>query len=792
MARTYRTLILLITALTVTGLLLGCGSGKKEGAESPVAPPARVGSESCVNTCHANTVDITGTAIAQAWENTSHTTVRGVQCEDCHGGASLHWGVGPIPFSRPQAAQCEVCHTDKTGFDATAHANQHLQGGTSGPDVFFFQGGTGTDQANNRGVPETTPGGAPVTKNQHIQECSMCHNPNQRFVYDQATGQLVKPDPNTVFDPTNINTWEGLQNPQVSCASCHDAHQAEQMVSIAQRSAPVGYPIFRKFLVNPTGEQSFTVNLFTGNETPTPGASSFAGFIYQPNGAVQSLGTVDPSKVAGTNNELTVERFCASCHTVSKYLFSQQPTHQTDVYTQWKQSAHGDRTEPPFAEFSANPPEYGPYSAGSGSHQSLWPYDMRCGSSTGGGGNRAATAAPPTSPDPATCTNAAVSDGRGGYNDNFQCYRCHNGITSIAYQEDTQGTSDAPVVFGDEPVMCITCHDPHENGPGLTTNLRKPVVMTKYEAASTEIPFSFSGNVFLDNTPVPDETGNATVCVFCHQGRESGLTLFKERLASDGTLTNKSFLNPHYLGTGAMLWARNGYEYAGKMYGMVVDHQQTNCYGCHMADGVTPEVGGHTWKIVSDDDAVVNSVTCNTSSCHDGRVPTTNSGDQFDDFRDTVYDPTNDYNGDGLIEGIPVEIAGLEDRVIALLYANGIEYDDTAYPYFFIAGQPHTNANAFKSWSLATLKAAFNLSYVIKGLPSGPSQIGEPNTSAATHNYRYNIELLHDSYEDLYNNTPPASIPPGSPAPGAMARPSGSRPATNYDPQLGGGYNPRQ
>jgi hypothetical protein len=781
MARTFRRLIFLIISLSVTGLLLGCGSGHKEGAESPVAPPTKVGSESCINTCHARTVDITGTLIAQAWENTTHTTVEGVQCEDCHGGGSLHWGVGPIPFVTPQAAQCEVCHADKSGFNVTAHANQHLPGGPSGPDVFFFQGGTGTDQASNRGVPETTPDGTPVTKNQHIQECSMCHNANQRFTYDLETGQLLKPDPNAVFDPNNINTWEGLQNPQVSCASCHDAHQPQQMVTIPQRSEPVGYPIFRKFLVKPAGEQSFTANPSTGDETPTPGASSVAGFIFQPNGAAMG-GTV-----SGTNNELTVELLCAACHTTSKYLFSQQPTHQTDVYTQWKQSAHGDRTEPPFAEFSANPPEYGPYSGGSGSHQSLWPYDMRCGSNTGGGGHAAATASPPSTSDPTTCQNAAVDNGRGGFNDNFPCYKCHNGLTSIAYQEDEQGTPDGPVVFGDEPVMCITCHDPHENGPGLTTNLRKPAVMTKY--SSTAI--TFSGNVFLDNTPVPDGTGNATICVFCHQGRESGLTLFWQRLASDSTLKGSTFFNPHYLGTAAMLWTRNGYEYPGKMYGMVVDHQQTNCYGCHMAEGVTPNVGGHTWKIVSDDDSVVNSATCNASSCHDGRVPTTNSGDQFDDFRDTVYDPANDYDGNGSIEGIPVEIAGLENRLIDLLQANGLFYDDTSYPYFF-SDSGHTAS--FTDWELPTYKAAFNLSYVIKGLPSGSSQIGEPNTSAATHNYRYNIELLHDSYEDLYNYMVAHSItiPAGLPAPGAMARPSGTRPATNYDPQLGGGYNPRQ
>ena len=51
--------ILQLMTLLVIG---GCGSGNKGGAESPVAPATKIGSESCVNTCHAQTVDITGTS----------------------------------------------------------------------------------------------------------------------------------------------------------------------------------------------------------------------------------------------------------------------------------------------------------------------------------------------------------------------------------------------------------------------------------------------------------------------------------------------------------------------------------------------------------------------------------------------------------------------------------------------------------------------------------------------------------------------------------------------------------
>jgi hypothetical protein len=717
-----RYLVLTAMALFASVLIYGCGSSSRESAgEGATAAPTKVGSESCTNTCHANTQDVTGDLIAAAWSGTTHTTDAGVQCEDCHGPASLHWGVGPIPVPTPLAPQCNVCH-GLTSFYDTGHANGNLV-----PDKTFSQ------------IP------TPVSTGKHIEECSVCHNSVVRFDFDIA-GNLLKPDPDNLPDPV------------VSCPSCHDAHQPQQKVTIAQRSSPVGHPLFRKYLVNPTGEQSAT-------------GMPLAAIIYQPNGAVQPDGTLDPSKVVGKNNELNPDRLCAACHTKGKYKNSGGDTHQPDTYTQWTQSGHGDRNAAPFALFSANPGAYTDEATGNPftdfSHRTSYPVDMALST---------------------FASNGPANTSQNAGNNNFACFKCHNGLTSLAWQDNVQGTPQAPVVFGDSTVTCITCHDPHANVPGQSKNTRKPVLMTVYDTSPTSaVQLHFSGNVFLDDTPVPDATGNATICVYCHQGRESGFTLFKLRIFSDATLPG-AFLNNHYLGAGAMLWGRNGYEYPGKQYGVNTAHQQTNCYGCHMAEGGPPDLGRHTWKIVSDDDSAVNSATCNAASCHNGRVPTTNSDGQFDNFRDTLFDPANDYDGNGVAEGIAVEIAGLENQLIGLLKTNGIEYDDLAYPYFFKPGLPHTSANAFTNWTLPALKAAFNLSFVIRGLPiEATSNIGQPNPSAAVHNYRYNIELLRDSYDDLQ-----AKGVPGQTDRSTQPRPAGSRPATNYDVQPGGVYNPRQ
>jgi len=733
--RLCRRLVIIIPIL-VLGLVYGCGGSRTSAGNSPPEVPAVVGSASCINNCHARTQDITATFIAAAWQNTTHTTDGGVICEDCHGPGGEHWGVGPIPYPNPQAAQCNACH-GLTGFDATAHANPN-----NVPDKFFFQADAGNGQAiiiprgSTTAVPEFLPDGVtPVTNAQHIQECSVCHNPSQRFVYNSG---LVAPD------PTN------MPNPDVACAGCHDAHQPEQKVVIAQRSAPAPYPILRKFIVNPGGEQSFVVSPETGDESPSATSTQIAAIIYQPNGAVQPSGSVDTSKVVGTNNELNVERLCASCHTVGLYLYSKMLTHQLDIYSQWLNAGHSQRNAAAFAEFSANPPAYTDPSTGqpypiAGSHQTYYPFDMAL-----------------------NVTGSTASTTQNAGNNNFACFKCHNGLTSLAWQDNVQGTPAAPVVFGDEPVTCITCHETHTLIQGTEFGLRVPVMMTNYST-----PFiTIQGNVFLDNTPLPSisQTENGTICIFCHQGRESGLTLNASKLASGTTITGP-FFNSHYLGTAAMLWAVNGYEFLNELYGFNSAHQGANCPTCHM-DNVTPDnqYAGHSWN--------PNVATCNTSDCHGsfGPVPGKPGTSSPDVGVYRASFDTNNYTGDqnGSTQPIAVAIQSLQGKLIALLAAQAppIYYSDQEYPYFFA---DLARTIPFTAWTPNAYAAAFDLSFVIKGLPSSAtSQTLVPNSSAAVHNYKYCIQLLQDSYVKLSGKQTLQSALPGA------VRPPGTRPATVY------------
>lgn len=111
--------LMLVCALSLAALLNGCGSSSKEGASSP-ADVAKV-SETACRVCHAATIDPVSTdSILQDYLASAHNLVPGarshypdgVGCQGCHGGGAQHNGVGPIPYSNPDAeGKCYSCHT---------------------------------------------------------------------------------------------------------------------------------------------------------------------------------------------------------------------------------------------------------------------------------------------------------------------------------------------------------------------------------------------------------------------------------------------------------------------------------------------------------------------------------------------------------------------------------------------------------------------------------------------------------------------------------------------------------
>jgi hypothetical protein len=449
------------------------------------------------------------------------------------------------------------------------------------------------------------------------------------------------------------------------------------------------------------------------------------------------------------------EELCGSCHTQGTLKYTAKgalangtpvevnlaSTHNKNINVmgQYRNSGHGTRTAEPFEEFTVY-----------GGHQLFYPYDMSIAGSGGVGslrnkGNINLQLTPAT-----TAANEYLSASGNttlpGLAGSFACLQCHHGLASIDYQLNRHGTQDAQVLWGDTTVTCITCHGPHERGAqGVGadgkigySNIRVPVMLS--------FNSSFTGgatNRMMDGTAIPAGAGKGIICLFCHQGRESGFTVYKY-IQSRGVpnpydtptaalSAGSSSRNSHYLAGGALLWSKNAYEFffngiPQSYTNGNASHQAQNCTGCHMSEANAENTeGGHTWRPRIDGPC---------QKCHPGMT-------DYKTYPNVHQD--RDYDGDGVVEPTAQEIDGLIAQINVALAANGIEYDPSRNPYFF----PIAPATSI-TWTVNLNAASYNLNEVFKSA-----------NALYVHNPMYVIQVLRDSLQAITGAVPPGDRPPG-------------------------------
>jgi hypothetical protein len=555
--------------------------------------------------------------------------------------------------------------------------------------------------------------------------------------------------------PEDTVLISGVATAQVLIPATADPAIAGQQVTVQTTLNMAGYEVEHvidnntlALLPGVTGK-SVTVRYMTATGTTATLTVPALKFTGQVNFEVRDMRT-------------NIETLCGSCHTQGTYKYtavgknkdgSVNPavtpaTHNQNILGQYKNSGHGNIQNLAFAEFSAF--EYG------SSHQVTYPFDMSIAGSGGVGSKR----------NPSNTTHqlliGALDSTKLGlvalnkltqpiFINNFACNQCHHGFASIDYQKVRQGTPDAQVLWGDATVTCITCHEPHADATKSKKNIRVPVKLS-FNSRFTEVGGSV--NKFLDGTAIPAAVKDGIICLFCHQGRESGLTIYKAMKTGNPALdpyatpdalisaSGISFVNPHYLDGGAILWSKNGWEFffngvAQKYTTGYAKHQELNCMGCHMDNAKADNTeGGHTWKP-------------NIETCHECHGPIT-------DFKE--INAFFDYDGDGVVKTVYEELGtitantpqnggstgtGLFGAVVAALKAKGIYYNPDSNPYFFTA----TGGN-FNQWTPNTLSAAFDLAYSYKA-----------GNAVYVHNAKYNIQLLRDALQALNGAVPPGVRP---------------------------------
>lgn len=285
------------------------------------------------------------------------------------------------------------------------------------------------------------------------------------------------------------------------------------------------------------------------------------------------------------------------------------------------------------------------------------------------------------------------------------CVRCH---TAAGFAQYTMGKPYTDTSY--ESITCAACHDPHD-------------------ASNPHQLRMGSQGVLGDGTLVPT-AGSGGTCMQCHHSRngEAEQNIVNYQLGKP-TWANGSSFGVHDSSQADMLLGMNAIEYGLEIPSSAHRYSITNtCVGCHMQEvAITSpaftKAGGHTFKVAytTVTDGVTNKVDLVEACvrCH-GDI------EDFDLKR-------QDYDGNGVIEGVQTEVKNLLNKLTTLLpnstyQSNGVYVAD---------GLVKSSVSVKTNWPTKFLKAAYNWQFV------------NNDGSMGIHNTPYAVGLLRASIGDL-------------------------------------------
>ena len=324
------------------------------------------------------------------------------------------------------------------------------------------------------------------------------------------------------------------------------------------------------------------------------------------------------------------------------------------------------------------------------------------------------------------------------------CVACHTSTGFLARFDQSTSTNLSYAAIG-----CQTCHEPH----GLTAPTNNPHLLRT-----------------LANVTMPDGTtvtnaGEGALCLQCHRVRNgAAATNVANYQQGKPTWAGGSSFGVHDGPQGDMIEGVNAITYGQNIPSSAHRFTVTNlCVGCHMqataTDTTDPsflKAGGHTFHMsytVVSTNGVTNSVdrvnAC--AQCH-GPIPS------FDMV-------VQDYNGDGVIEGVQTEVQHLLDKLSTLL-PNSTYVSNGNY---LADGLVKSSISTKTNWSTKLLNAAYNWQFV------------NNDGSKGVHNAPFATGLLKASIADLTGVSAPGGLPDWwvSKYFGSLTNPSG---AANANP----------
>lgn len=309
-----------------------------------------------------------------------------------------------------------------------------------------------------------------------------------------------------------------------------------------------------------------------------------------------------------------------------------------------------------------------------------------------------------------------------------RCARCHTEEGLPFFIENGVNIAVEP----SSSLACSTCHD-------------SLVDFTLY--VTDEVPFPSGAAISFG------EGDENNLCLYCHQGRESTVSVNNAIRAAgvgdDEVSERLTFRNIHYFAAGTTLFgaeAQGAYQYEGREYSGRFMHdgeEAMTCTDCH---------DSHTGE-----NDIALCVECHEQVDEDD--PTSVRLIRMVEDVEVI-----DYDGDGdAEEPIHDEIIALEEALLVAVQAYAadvvgtpIAYDSHSHPYWFI----DTNANGvadpeevngdnrYATWTPTLLRAAYNYQYIAKD-PGGYA-----------HNADYELQVLYDSIEAIGGDVSTYTRPP--------------------------------
>jgi predicted CXXCH cytochrome family protein len=221
-----------------------------------------------------------------------------------------------------------------------------------------------------------------------------------------------------------------------------------------------------------------------------------------------------------------------------------------------------------------------------------------------------------------------------GHASGTSCYPCHSGTALVKYIDNKSNPGWSLAEDATNPVSCSVCHDPHGNSN--PNHLRT-------------VSFDSTLNGYK---PAPGDGGKGQLCMNCHHSR------YDVRARVTNTPPYYGFVNrygPHYSPQADMFYGTMGYEYGDSLLSGLRSHAgvEDGCVTCHMQERVNGSSVQSNHEFTMKDSTGDFVGVC--QKCHG---PITS----FDDIKASY-----DYDGNGKVEGVETEIAGLLTRLKAKL-----------------------------------------------------------------------------------------------------------------------------